>query len=402
MNKKQVLSLILSLLMLVPLALPIGAFAEEIYEEPVYEEFLYEEPVYEDLLSEEDDFANPTEYTESFEDFIDTEDTFEIIEFEPQEAVEDNYTAEFVLVDDDIAVYEAESPEEEIDFLHEDQLYEAAGLAITTQPKSYSGAEGSNATFTVAASGSGLTYQWQYKLANSTTWTDSPAASAKTASLTVEATTARNGNQYRCIVKDGSGNSVTSEAATLTVSTLTITSQPKSYSGAEGSNATFTVAASGSGLTYQWQYKLANSTTWTDSPAASAKTASLTVEATTARNGNQYRCIVKDSSGNSVTSEVATLTISTIVSGDFVFKKIEGTNNLTLIEYKGSASNIEVPGRVDGMTVTEIGVSPLGDGEKGVFEGNTTLTSIKLPNTITAIREKSFKGCTNLSTMTTY
>ena len=213
MNKKQVLSLILSLLMLVPLALPIGAFAEEIYEEPVYEEFLYEEPVYEDLLSEEDDFANPTEYTESFEDFIDTEDTFEIIEFEPQEAVEDNYTAEFVLVDDDIAVYEAESPEEEIDFL-------------------------SNATFTVAASGSGLTYQWQYKLANSTTWTDSPAASAKTASLTVEATTARNGNQYRCIVKDGSGNSVTSEAATLTVSTLTITSQPKSYSGAEGSNAT--------------------------------------------------------------------------------------------------------------------------------------------------------------------
>ena len=115
-------------------------------------------------------------------------------------------------------------------------------------------------------------------------------------------------------------------------------------------------------------------------------------------------CVVTNSAGQTLTSDTATLTMSIpdIVFGDFVFKKIDGTNDLTLIEYTGNASSISVPGSVDGMTVTEIGVSPLGDGEKGVFEGNTTLTSVTLPNTITAIREKSFKGCANLSTMTTY
>ena len=91
-----------------------------------------------------------------------------------------------------------------------------------------------------------------------------------------------------------------------------------------------------------------------------------------------------------------------IISGNFVFEKIEGTINLALIGYTGNDTEIAVPNYVDGMTVTEIGLSPLGDGEKGVFEGNTTLTSVKLPNTITAIRERSFKGCTNLRTMSTY
>ena len=105
---------------------------------------------------------------------------------------------------------------------------------------------------------------------------------------------------------------------------------------------------------------------------------------------------------DSIDSEIATLSLSAIISGDFVFKKIDGTNNLTLIEYTGNASSVTVPGSVDGMTVTEIGVSPLGSGEKGIFEDNTTLTSITLPNSITAIREKAFKGCTNLSTMSTY
>ena len=115
-----------------------------------------------------------------------------------------------------------------------------------------------------------------------------------------------------------------------------------------------------------------------------------------------FRCVLTGTDGTTEYTNVVRIENANIVSEPFVFKIIEGTNNLTLIAYTGNASNVEVPGSVNGMTVTEIGVSPLADGEKGVFEGNTTLTSIKLPNTITAIREKSFKGCTNLSTMTTY
>ena len=157
--------------------------------------------------------------------------------------------------------------------------------------------------------------------------------------------------------------------------------------------------AEGDGLTYQWYFKNANEANYRTS---SLKTNVYYADMSKAINGRQVYCVITNSEGETLTTDTVTMTLSAIVSGDFVFKMIDDTNNLTLIEYMGNASSITVPGSIDGMTVTEIGVSPLGDGETGVFEGNTTLTSITLPNSITAIREKAFKGCTNLSSMSTY
>ena len=67
-----------------------------------------------------------------------------------------------------------------------------------------------------SATGAGKTYQWQYKAPNGT-WKNTTATGAKTATLSVSVTAAKNGYQYRCIVKDNVGNSVTSNAAKLTV-----------------------------------------------------------------------------------------------------------------------------------------------------------------------------------------
>ena len=181
---------------------------------------------------------------------------------------------------------------------------------------------------------------------------------------------------------------------------LVITKQPENAKANVGMTAAFSVEASGvSG--YQWQWSKTGTGSWKNCGEESATTANYEVDVTTYIKPLYFRCVLTGD-GTTAYTDVVVIEIADIVSGDFVFKKIDGTNNLTLIEYKGNASSIEVPGSVDGMTVTEIGVSPLGNGEKGVFEGNTTLTTIKLPNSITAIREKSFKGCTNLSTMTTY
>ena len=181
-------------------------------------------------------------------------------------------------------------------------------------------------------------------------------------------------------------------------SSINITKQPKDVTAKLGEYATVSVTAEGDDLTYQWYYKAAGTSEF---KASSAKTNLYRIRMTTQWDGMQVYCEIKSGS-ETLNTNVATISLANIVSGDFVFQRIDGTNNLTLIEYKGSASSITIPGTVEGMTVTEIGVSPLASGEKGVFEGNTTLTSVKLPNTITAIREKSFKGCTNLSTMTTY
>ena len=193
-----------------------------------------------------------------------------------------------------------------------------------------------------------------------------------------------------------------SDADTFDAAELTVTG-PEAQTVAEGETATFHVDVTGgqAPYTYQWAAKVGSK--WYNSTLSGYNTDTLSFEALKDWNGRTYRCTVTDSAGMVKTASAKlTVDTSTIVSEPFVFKKIDGTNNLALIGYTGNASSITVPNSVDGMIVTEIGVSPLPDGEKGVFEGNTTLTSITLPNSITAIREKSFKGCTNLSTMTTY
>ncbi|MBR5429239.1 MAG: immunoglobulin domain-containing protein, partial [Firmicutes bacterium] len=190
-------------------------------------------------------------------------------------------------------------------------LAAGTGPSITTQPASVTAPVGSTATFKVVASGSGLTYQWQYKTPSGTTWSNSPLDSAATATLSVPVTAGRDGYQYRCKVTAG-GTTVTSNAATLTVGTaLKITTQPKSYTGAAGGTATFKVVAQGDGLTYQWYYQTASGTTWSKATATGNTTATLSVPVTTGRDGYKYRCTVKDSLGGSVNSSTVTLTVGT-------------------------------------------------------------------------------------------
>ncbi len=186
----------------------------------------------------------------------------------------------------------------------------AAAIAITGQPKSQNVTKGANAVFKVTATGSKLSYQWQFRTSASGTWKNSGMTGATTDSITVQGTAARNGYQYRCVITDGSGNKVTSNGATLTVaSVLTITSQPASQSVAKGASAVFKVEASGSKLSYQWQVKTSSESGWTNSGMTGAKTNSITVQGTAVRNGYQYRCVITDGNGNKVTSNGATLTV---------------------------------------------------------------------------------------------
>ena len=85
---------------------------------------------------------------------------------------------------------------------------------ITTQPANQSVTAGATATFTVAATGTGLSYQWQYSKDGST-WTNKSGATA--ASYTVTAKTSYDGMRYRCKVTN-EGGSVYSDPAMLTVS----------------------------------------------------------------------------------------------------------------------------------------------------------------------------------------
>ena len=161
--------------------------------------------------------------------------------------------------------------------------------------------------FTVKASGSGLSYQWQYRTSSSGTWNNSTGTGCKTATLSVTAESYRSGYQYRCKVTNSAGT-VTSNAATLNVCVKpSITTQPKSVTAMTGATVSFTVKATGGGLTYQWYYRTGSSGSW--SKCSNGASATLSVEAKSYRDGYQYRCLVKNAAGE-VYSSAATLQIA--------------------------------------------------------------------------------------------
>ena len=267
-------------------------------------------------------------------------------------------------------------------------LFIGTPLQITEQPQDIVAAVGTGVTLHVAAKGDGLSYQWQRSDDNGTTWWDCP--SGKAADWTFMMFASYDGIPYRCIVSDSHGNSVTSDVATLTVGTpLQITEQPQNIAAAEGTSVTLHVAAKGDGLSYQWQRSDDNGATWWN---CSCKTADWTFTMLASYNGIPYRCIVSDSHGNSVASNVVTLsTSSQIVSGDFVFDLTADGSGYYVKAYTGSAQDVTVPGTVNGKPVTEIG--------EEAFMGKEFLTCIDLPDSITVIRARAFKNCSNLSEM---
>jgi hypothetical protein len=190
-------------------------------------------------------------------------------------------------------------------------------VSVTTQPVSQTICNGSNTSFTVAGSGSGIIYQWQVNtgsgFANINNGGVYSGATAATLNLT-GANTTYNGYQYRCLLSNSTCTSPgISTAATLTVNAQpAISSNPVSLTICAGSNASFSVGASGTGITYQWQVNtgtgfvnVVNSGLYT---GANTSTLSLT-GVPVSFNGYQYQCVVSGTCSPAATSTVAILTV---------------------------------------------------------------------------------------------
>ena len=185
---------------------------------------------------------------------------------------------------------------------------------IVSQPEDFVGASGEKAVFEVEAEGTGLSYQWQYCNEGSNVWRNSSMAGSTTASISVEIASYRDGQKYRCVVTSESGYSAISDAAAIIIGVAEdaprIDSQPVSYEGAAGETAVFEVKASGTDLTYQWQYCNAGSNTWRNSSMKGNGTSSLSVPVTASRDGQKYRCVITSGTGRVVTTETVVLTVT--------------------------------------------------------------------------------------------
>ena len=179
----------------------------------------------------------------------------------------------------------------------------SSDLVITSQPVDVNAPLGTSAYFSVKASGTGLAYQWQYSTNGGQTWTNLSVSTGYNKD-TVYFTVSSNfiGRPYRCVIKDSKGNTVISDSVKMTVGDQTkpvITAQPTNVVAKLGTASSFSVKASGTGLTYQWQYSDNGGKTWTNLSVSTGYN-KPTVYFTVSSNfiGRPYRCVIKDAYGN--------------------------------------------------------------------------------------------------------
>ncbi|MBQ1554076.1 MAG: hypothetical protein IIZ68_01325, partial [Clostridia bacterium] len=165
---------------------------------------------------------------------------------------------------------------------------------------------GDTAAFTVTAKGPGITYQWQLSDDAGKTWRNSKATQALYADTLSDK---NNGRYVRCVVTDKYGNAVTSDAAYMKITSLSITGQPVPVTAKTGDTAAFTVTAKGPGITYQWQLSDDAGKTWRNSKATQALYADTLSDK---NNGRYVRCVVTDKYGNTVISDAAYMKITSL------------------------------------------------------------------------------------------
>ncbi|MBI5008145.1 MAG: hypothetical protein HZB98_00490 [Bacteroidia bacterium] len=169
-------------------------------------------------------------------------------------------------------------------------------VTITSQPVSITHCSGSDATFSVVTTGDVLQYQWQFNNVN--------IPLANNADYTVTGATIVNAGNYRCVITTSECGTVTSSQATLTINPVTsITAHPTPLKNVcAGSNTSFSVTATGVGLTYQWYKNLV-------SMGAGYQTQTLSLNNVTAADAASYTCQVTGTCGGMQVSTPGVLTV---------------------------------------------------------------------------------------------
>lgn len=172
--------------------------------------------------------------------------------------------------------------------------------------------DGQNATFAVIAVGNpGPTLQWERSLDGGNAWAPIPGATGASYTLTA-ARVADSGTLFRCVAENARGTEISSPA-TLTVGTPgqtpRITQQPRSLSVNRGSNATFTVGATGSlPLRFEWQRSNDRGVTFSPISGAPSSASYTLFNTQPSDDAARFRCLVRNELGEAI-SNSATLEV---------------------------------------------------------------------------------------------
>nr|MBP8301741.1 immunoglobulin domain-containing protein [Planctomycetota bacterium] len=168
------------------------------------------------------------------------------------------------------------------------------GPSVSSQPASLSRCSGSSAAFSVTAAGSGpFNYQWRKGVSN--------IAGATSSTYSIPSVVVGDAGNYTCFITNACGN-VTSNIATLSVTeSINITGNPSNLTRCVGTSASFSVVATGTSPSFQWQLD--------GSDIVGANLATLNINPVSLADQGEYTCIVGNACGN-LTSGPAFLTVN--------------------------------------------------------------------------------------------
>ena len=166
-------------------------------------------------------------------------------------------------------------------------------VVVASAPVSLTNCPGTSASFSVSATGTGLSYQW-YK-------GGSALAGQTASSLVLANVSAADAGTYSVVVSGTCGNAVTNSASLTVNQNVVVASAPVSVTNCPGTSASFSVSATGTGLSYQW-YK-------GGSAIVGQTGSSLVLANVSAADAGTYSVVVSGTCGTAVTNS-ASLTVN--------------------------------------------------------------------------------------------
>jgi hypothetical protein len=260
-----------------------------------------------------------------------------------------------------------------------------AAPAITGQPSAQTACVGQPASFTVGATGTGLTYQWRRN--------GTAISGATSATYSIASVAGADAGSYDVVVSGTCNPSRTSNPVSLTVRDLpAITSQPTGMVVCAGQPASFSVSATGASLTYQWRRN--------GTPIAGATGATYSIASVTTGSAGNYDVVVSGACNPSVTSFAATLSVNPTptFSSDPLSQGVCEGSSVTLtasasgtgVRYQWRRNGQDIAGATSSsLTIENFGSSDLGGYDVTATQGDcfsvsgTAILTLRHPATIT-------------------
>lgn len=242
--------------------------------------------------------------------------------------------------------------------------------SITTQPTNQTACVGGSASFVVAAVGTGLTYQWRIGTVNLVNGGN--VSGATTATLTINPASALDASaNYNVVVTGSFVPTVTSTNVTLIINTVpTIITQAVNQTICSGASASFSVNATGTGLTYQWRLGTANFVN--GGSISGATSAILTINPVAPTNaGTNYNVVITGACAPAITSNSVSLVVNTspsitaqaiaqsvCVGGTAIFSVTAIGTGITY-QWRNGAVNLVNAGSISGATSNILTINPV-------------------------------------------